>query len=75
MKLRVCTFDLVNTNGCLEIHLKLILCSFFVEMELNPYLDNDFYIKESRDMITVVQSMLIAGNKLIINIAIMVTQY
>lgn len=31
-------------------------------MELKPYLDNDFYIKESRDMITIVQSMLIAGN-------------
>jgi hypothetical protein len=31
-------------------------------MELKPYLDNDFYIKESRDMITVVQSMIIAGN-------------
>lgn len=35
---------------------------FFAEMELKPYLDNDFYIKESRDMITIVQSMLIAGN-------------
>lgn len=31
-------------------------------MELKPYLDNDFYIKESRDMITIVQSMIIAGN-------------
>lgn len=34
----------------------------FAEMELKPYLDNDFYIKESRDMITIVQSMIIAGN-------------
>lgn len=31
-------------------------------MELKPSLDNDLYIKESRDMITIVQSMLIAGN-------------
>lgn len=31
-------------------------------MELKPYLDNDFYIKESRDMITIVQSMIIAGS-------------
>lgn len=31
-------------------------------MELQPYEDNDFYIKESRDMITIVQSLIIAGN-------------
>lgn len=31
-------------------------------MELQPYVDNDFYIKESKDMITIVQSMLMAGN-------------
>lgn len=31
-------------------------------MGLQPYADNDFYIKESRDMITIVQSMIIAGN-------------
>lgn len=31
-------------------------------MGLQPYVDNDFYIKESRDMITIVQSMIIAGN-------------
>lgn len=31
-------------------------------MELQPYVDNDFYIKESKDMITIVQSMIIAGN-------------
>ncbi|CAO1383800.1 unnamed protein product [Diamesa hyperborea] len=32
------------------------------EMELQPYEDNDFYIKESRDMITIVQSLIIAGH-------------
>jgi hypothetical protein len=31
-------------------------------MELKPYQDSDFYIKESKDMITIVQSMIIAGN-------------
>lgn len=31
-------------------------------MGLQPSVDNDFYIKESRDMITIVQSMIIAGN-------------
>ncbi|XP_070498855.1 RNA-binding protein fusilli isoform X5 [Chironomus tepperi] len=32
------------------------------EMELKPCADSDFYIKESRDMITIVQSMIIAGH-------------
>lgn len=40
----------------------LLFSLFLADMELKPYLDNDFYIKESRDMITVVQSMIIAGN-------------
>lgn len=34
-------------------------------MELKPYEESDFYIKESRDMTTIVQSMLIAGNYLV----------
>jgi hypothetical protein len=32
------------------------------ELELQSYTESDFFIKESRDMITIVQSMIIAGN-------------
>lgn len=39
-------------------------------MELKPYADNDFYIKESRDMITIVQSMIIAGNYRVFHMSI-----
>ncbi|KAG5680069.1 hypothetical protein PVAND_009597 [Polypedilum vanderplanki] len=39
------------------------LADIMNEMELKPSVDsNDFYIKESRDMITIVQSMIIAGH-------------
>ncbi|CRK98557.1 CLUMA_CG011906, isoform A [Clunio marinus] len=32
------------------------------EMKLNEFADNEFYIKESRDMITIVQSMMNSGH-------------
>lgn len=38
------------------------LLMFFTELELKPTLDNDFFVKESRDMITIVLSMMTKGN-------------
>ncbi|XP_059608444.1 RNA-binding protein fusilli isoform X1 [Phlebotomus argentipes] len=39
------------------------IADMLTELELKPYSDSDFYVKESRDMVTIIQALLSAGHK------------
>uniref|UniRef100_A0A1L8DGE4 Putative splicing factor hnrnp-f n=1 Tax=Nyssomyia neivai TaxID=330878 RepID=A0A1L8DGE4_9DIPT len=39
------------------------IADMLTELELKPYSDSDFYVKESRDMVTIIQALLTAGHK------------
>ncbi|GAB0087029.1 RNA-binding protein fusilli [Sergentomyia squamirostris] len=39
------------------------IAEMLTELELKPYSDSEFYVKESRDMVTIIQALLSAGHK------------
>uniref|UniRef100_A0A1B0CWC1 Putative rna-binding protein fusilli n=1 Tax=Lutzomyia longipalpis TaxID=7200 RepID=A0A1B0CWC1_LUTLO len=39
------------------------IADMLTELELKPYSESDFYVKESRDMVTIIQALLTAGHK------------
>lgn len=50
-------------KGCYLIPILTNYFPFFIsELDLTSFDDPDFYIKESRDMVTVIQALLTAGN-------------